>query len=188
MGYYPKLSGRAVFLSPVNEADAGLYTRWMNDLTVTVPLGNASMLFSLPKEKEMLASMVKEGYHFAIVKKGEDRLLGNCSLFNINHIHNTADLGIFIGEEDDCGKGYGGEALELLLSYGFKILNLNNIMLKLWSFNRRALRCYEKAGFHKFGVRSRAYLVNGVYHDEIYMEILREAFHSTFLDDMLPEG
>lgn len=184
--YFPKLKGRNIFLSPINETDSELYTKWMNDLHVTIALGNASLLFSLQKEKELLESLAREGYHFAIVKKDEERLLGNCSLFNISHIHNTADLGIFIGEEVDRSKGYGQEALTLLLSYGFKILNLNNIMLRLWSFNTRALKCYQKVGFRQCGIREQAYLVNGVYHDEIYMEILRNHFSSTILTDILP--
>lgn len=58
-----------------------------------------------------------------------------------------------IGEEENRNKGYGTETLKLLISYGFDYLNLNNIMLSVYSFNGNAISCYKKVGFKEIGRR-----------------------------------
>lgn len=185
--YFKKIEGDNVFLSPMNGDDFEVYTKWINDLTTSSCLGNSSVIYSLAKEKELLEGMVKNGHNFAIVLKEGEKLLGNASISNIKQIHRTAEVGLFIGDEENRGKGYGTEALELLLCYGFKILNLNNIMLKVFSFNTRAIKSYEKVGFKEFGKRTNSYFLNGTYHDEIYMEILATQFDSKKLDEKLPK-
>lgn len=188
MKYFRKMEGERLYLSPINMDDLEQYTAWMNDLYTTVRLGQASNAYSLISEKEILQKFIGEGHNYAIILKSNEMLIGNCSLFNINPIHRTAEVGIFIGDEKYRGQGYGAEALELLLAYGFKILNLNNIMLKVFSFNQRAIKSYEKVGFRIFGRRSQAYYVNGRYYDVIMMEALAQDFKSPLLDDVLPEA
>ena len=94
----------------------------------------------------------------------------------INHIHRTATLGIFIGEDKQWNQGYGTEAIKLLLDYGFRYLNLNNINLNVIEFNKRAQACYKKCGFKEIGKRRKANYTNGKYYDIISMDILAEEF------------
>ena len=117
------------------------------------------------------------GYNFAIVLKDSDKLIGNCSLEDMDLIHRNAVLGIFIGDEEERGKGYGKEAIKLLLEYGFNNLNLNNIMLNVYSFNTRAIKVYESLGFKKCGTRHKSHYFKGQYYDEIQMEILKEEYN-----------
>ena len=65
-----------------------------------------------------------------------------------------------IGNKDFWDRGYGTEAVRLLLRFGFLTLNLNNIRLTVHSFNERAIRCYEKCGFKRCG-----YWPDSWYHD-----------------------
>ncbi|NLY92043.1 MAG: GNAT family N-acetyltransferase [Firmicutes bacterium] len=187
MKYFKKLVGKRVYLSPINPDDAEIYTKWMNDLKISIPLGNASSLYSLPKEKEVLEELANEGYNFAIVELTTDRLLGNCSLFELDLIHRRAQLGIFLGEKEDWGKGFGTEAIQLLLEFGFKIIGLHNIMLKVFSFNKRAIEVYRKIGFTEIGRRTQSFQINNQWFDELYFQILSTEFKSTYLDDWLPE-
>lgn len=90
-------------------------------------------------------------------------------------------IGVFIGEEDNRSKGYGAEALKLLLDYGFNYINLNNIMLTVKSFNERAIKCYEKVGFKEFGRRRESYFLNGKYYDDVHMDILASEFKESFI-------
>lgn len=186
MKYFKKLEGSRLYLSPVNPEDVETYTRWINDLSVTVRLGSSREVFGLQREQGLLEDMVKEGQNFAIVRMNEDQLLGNCSLFAMDPIRRVAEVGIFLGDEEQRGQGYGTEALQLICEYGFKILNLNNIMLRVFEFNQPAIRCYEKAGFRVFGRRSQSYYMNDTYFDEIYMEMLRSDCKTTYLDAKLP--
>lgn len=90
-------------------------------------------------------------------------------------------VGIFIGEEENRSHGYGAEALKLLVEYGFRYLNLNNIMLTVKSFNERAIHCYKKVGFQEFGKRRKSYFLNGKYYDDVYMDILAEEFDGNYI-------
>ncbi|MDR0570367.1 MAG: GNAT family N-acetyltransferase [Clostridiales Family XIII bacterium] len=177
--YYPKLKGERVCLSPVSRDDAPVYARWMNDRGVTDFLGNTWMLLDVEKEKEILEGFLKDQYVFAIVKREGEELLGNINFFALNHVHRSAHCGLFIGEPERRGLGYGREALELLLGFGFGALNLNNVMLEVFSFNKAAIACYEAVGFKRIGARRQAYFLDGVYHDEIYMDILADEFRQS---------
>ena len=98
------------------------------------------------------------------------------SLDGFNFTDRSAVLGIFIGDDSNRGKGYGKEAIKLLLEYGFNNLNLNNIMLSVYSFNKRAIKVYESLGFKKFGTRHKSHYFKGKFYDEIQMEILKEEY------------
>lgn len=191
MDYFKKVVGKKVYLSPINpgdEEDIKKYARWMNDLSVSIGLGVAHSTHDLKSEKEFIEDMVKQGHIYAIVLVENDELIGNCSLFDLDHVNRTAGMGLFIGEQYCRYKGYGTEAVQLLVEYGLRILNLNNIMLKVFEFNKPAIRCYEKAGFSVFGRRTKSCLVSGKYYDEIYMEMRAGDPGTTFLDQTLKNG
>ncbi|MDD4797754.1 MAG: GNAT family protein [Eubacteriales bacterium] len=172
MKYYKKLIGRNIYLSPMRIEDAETYTKWLNDLSVTENLGSSHHLISVPGEQEWIRNNA-QGTQFAIVKAENDELIGNCGFHNINQMRQCAEVGIFIGDEENRSNGYGSEAMTLLVDFGFHYLNLNNIMLKVFSFNQRAVNCYKKVGFKEIGRRRQTYYLKGNYCDEILMDIIR---------------
>ena len=64
-----------------------------------------------------------------------------------------------------------------MLDYSFNNLNLNNIILKVYSFNKKAIKLYESLGFKKFGVRHKTYYFKGEFYDEIYLEVLKDEYN-----------
>ncbi|WP_027339748.1 GNAT family N-acetyltransferase [Halonatronum saccharophilum] len=182
MKYFKKIVGERVYLSPMNPNDVEKYTKWINDLEVSINLGNPAQIYSLGKEKELLEELSKEGNNLAIVDLERDELIGNCGLMNINQINRTAELGIFIGDKGYWSKGFGREAINLLLDYGFNLLNLNNILLKVYSFNKRAIKCYKRCGFKEIGRRREAYILGNKRYDFIYMDILASEFKGKITD------
>lgn len=175
MKYFKKIEGEKVYLSPMNLEDIEKYVKWMNDFSTTDGLGSSSKVTTFESEKSWLINnMDKKEQQFAIVLKETDKLIGNCGFCDINHLHQKGEVGLFIGEEENRSKGYGTEALSLLVEYGFNYLNLKNIMLKVFSFNKRAIKSYEKVGFKVFGKRTEVYYLNGKWYDEYFMEILRK--------------
>ena len=176
MKYFKKIVGERLYLSPINSEDLETYVKWMNDIEVAKYIKQNTNLISLEAEKEYLEKASQEKYNFAIVLNDNDELIGNISLSKLDSINKTAELGIFIGEENNKSKGFGTEAIKLLLDYGFNQLNLNNIMLKLIGFNERALKCYKKTGFKQFGVWKESLYFNGTYYDEIFMNVLKKDF------------
>lgn len=141
--YFRRVQGPSVYLSPINPEDYPRYTLWLNDPEIAVNLGMEKVP-SLLTEREIVEKMAREPNHFAIVRQEDDALLGNASLMNVDHKHRHAVCGLFIGARENLSRGYGSQALALLAAYGFDELNLHNLMLNVYAFNARAIRCYEK--------------------------------------------
>ncbi len=174
--YFKKMIGKKCYLSTIDLDDAPAFTGWMSDYDVTKYLAEAPSCYPLQAEREALDRLSRE-HNYCIVDLETDSLLGICGFMNLNHLNQTAEVGIFIGNKDYWGRGYGGEALSLLVKYGFEVLNFHNIMLQVVSFNERAIRCYERIGFKTFGVRKEAVLREGRRHDKVYMEMTRSDFN-----------
>ena len=172
MRYFKKITGERIYLSPINHEDFEIYTKWMNDYDVSSNLGNYWQMISLKNEQKLLEDFTAEGSNYAIVLAQGDKLLGNIGLMEISQINRSATVGIFIGEAEYRGKGYGSEAMRLILDYGFKTLNLHNIMLNAHSDNEQGIACYKKVGFKEFGRRREAKFKDGKYVDVVHMEIL----------------
>jgi RimJ/RimL family protein N-acetyltransferase len=177
MAYYRKLKGDAVYLSPMNPDDAAVYAKWLNDGRVADTLGVAYELLSDAKEKKFLEDADAGGdYHFAVVRSEDDVLLGNASLFNINRNYRSMETGLFIGDAENWGKGYGKEALRLILGFAFSTINAHRVFLRAHSDNERALKCYESVGFKECGRARDGVFKCGGYFDMVYMDILETEF------------
>jgi RimJ/RimL family protein N-acetyltransferase len=122
---------------------------------------------------------------FTIYETGIWRALGFCVLREIDQHHGTAEFGITIGDRENRGKGYGTEAVKLLLDLAFTGLGLRNIQLQVYEFNHGAVRAYERAGFKEIGRRRGAYLMGGRHWDVVYMDCVSEEFESPVLSRIL---
>lgn len=181
MKYFKKLLGDRIYLSPRSIEDAEEFTEWMNDFQVTDYLGRSGELMSLEGERRYLQDGYNPQATFSIITLDEDKLIGTVGLERINNTHRTATLGIFIGDKDYLSKGYGTEAIKLLLDYGFNYMNLHSVKLELMSFNLRALKCYKKCGFKEVGRIREHRFINGKYYDIILMDILRSEFTESYI-------
>ena len=177
MNYLKKLVGERIYLSPRRTEDLEKYTEWMNDFEVTDYIGRSHQIMTIEAEKKYLEENINEEAVFAIVDIEKNKLIGTIGLNKVNHFKRTATLGIFIGDKDYRNKGYGTEAIKLILDYGFNYLNLNNINLDLLEVNERAFACYKKCGFKEYGRRRKCRFVDGKYYDLIEMDILNEEFN-----------
>jgi RimJ/RimL family protein N-acetyltransferase len=171
--------GERVRLRAIEREDVPRFVRWFNDPEVRQFLTMYRPLSRAEEERwvESLASR-REDIVLAIEVRAGDQWvhIGNVGLHRIDWKNRTATLGIVIGEREYWGKGYGTEAVRTMLRYAFEELGLNRVELETYSFNPRAIRCYEKAGFKREGVRRQALYRNGKFHDVILMGILRDEF------------
>ncbi len=183
MSHVPKLVGERCYLAPVEASDAELWTRWLNDLEVALPLGDeAYAALTLEGERRDVAEIAARAEPvFTIVERESDRAIGRCLLFNVNKTDRWAMAGIFIGEKDCRGRGLGTEAMRLLLDYAFNLLNLHSVMLGVFDFNARAIASYRSIGFREIGRRRDARLIAGEWHDEVLMDIVAEEFESPYV-------
>ncbi|XTR36995.1 GNAT family N-acetyltransferase [Paraclostridium tenue] len=183
--YLKKLIGNKIYLSPIDKNDYPKYTKWINDMEVSLGMTFANMLIDEESEKNALERLAKEQFNFAIILKENDEVIGNVGFPKLDYINRTGEVGIFIGDKNYWGNGYGKEALELLLDFGFNLLNLNNIYLRVYSFNTQAIRCYKKIGFKEAGRLREAKIIGGNKYDELYMDILAKEFKSPYVLSIL---
>lgn len=182
-----KLKGNKIYLGPINETYIPTLLKWMNDLDVTKYLTTSNMNLSEEAEKKWLKKIKGDDsfHYYGIFLNNTDKLIGGISFHDINQVQRSATLGIVIGEKDEWSKGYGTEAIKLMLDYAFNILNLNNVFLSVYDFNNRAQKCYEKSGFKLIGRRRKSRFLAGKYYDEIYMDILAKDFKHSKLKNLI---
>ncbi|MCA0457910.1 MAG: GNAT family N-acetyltransferase [Chloroflexi bacterium] len=102
------------------------------------------------------------------------KYIGHCGLHNIDQTARSCELGIEIGDSDYWGKGYGREAVKLLLDYAFKHMHMNRVWLNTHSENERAIRCYRACGFVEEGRLRQHLWLNGRYVDRVIMGVLKD--------------
>ena len=174
--YFKKLVGKKCYLSPIDVNDAEILTEWLNDMEVLVRIDPYAAVNSLENEKTLLENLSKD-HNYSIIDLETNEIIGYCVFMDIENINQTAEVGIFIGNKKFWNKGYGTEALSLLIDYGFRALNLHNIMLKVFEFNKAAIKSYEKIGFKRIGKRREALHRNLEKHNVIFMDILQKEFY-----------
>jgi RimJ/RimL family protein N-acetyltransferase len=169
--------GKHLRLRGVERSDIPRFFEWLNDPEVTEGLSLYLPMSMTDEEKwfERLAKTEQAEKPLSIeIKDGDGwRLIGNSGIFNLEWPNRSAEFGIFIGDKSLWNKGYGTEAVELILKHGFETLNLNRIYLRVYSTNPGARRSYEKAGFVTEGTLREAVYKHGKYADIHIMSVLR---------------
>lgn len=172
---------RIRFRAPERD-DLSTFVNWINDPEVRAGL-SLFLPMSMAQEERWYDDMIKrpvEEHPLSIeTKKGEDWIIiGNIGLFGFDSIARSAEAGILIGDRNYWNKGYGTDAMKLLLKHGFETLNLNRIFLRVYEDNPRAIRCYEKVGFQHEGRMRQARFASGKFVDILFMGILCEEWKS----------
>jgi RimJ/RimL family protein N-acetyltransferase len=173
----PHMIGKNVMLREYRQEDFPQIRKWVNDRASTEYL---SAIFWFPQSEtdtsDFLSRMMRSAPNaacFVIADAKDESYLGQLDIFEINWKLRIGKLGMVIGSDEKRGKGYGTEALSLMLDYAFGILGLERLELEVYAENKRAVRCYEKAGFVREGVRRCAAMVNGEYADVIMMSVIK---------------
>ena len=150
-------TGERIFLRPLEVEDAPLLQVWLNDPENHQYLARFRPI-SGPEERRWLETLHErtEDHVFGVALRDGERLIGTCGLHGAALPNRRAQLGIAIGVAEFQGKGYGAEAIRLLLRYGFETLNLHRVGLDVYENNARGIRCYEKVGFRREGTRREA--------------------------------
>ncbi len=162
--------------------DIPTFVRWFNDPEVRRYLMMYGPM-SRAQEEQWFERMLgrTDEFLFAIeaaVAHGWTHI-GNLGLHRVDWKNRTATLGMVLGEKEYWGKGYGTDAGSVVLRFAFHELNLHRVELETYSFNPRAMRCYEKLGFIQEGVRRKALYREGQYHDVHTLGLLRDEYESS---------
>lgn len=147
----------------------------MNDETLTATLAQRYPV-SLAQEAdwvERAARRLDPSQLSLAICLEDGRHIGNCGLESIDRDNRTATLGIFIGESDCRGKGFGEDAVRALCRYAFEELDLRKIRLDVYAVNPEAEKTYTRVGFQREGLLREESFRQGKSVDVIRMGLLK---------------
>jgi RimJ/RimL family protein N-acetyltransferase len=164
-------------LAPIAFADVPMLWKWINcrsDVLLNAPYKPVS-----ERQQQMWFEKIQERHDtmmFGIRLIKSQQLIGSCQLHSISAVHRSGELQMRLGGAGYRGKGYGSEALALLLAIAFDDVNLQRVYLHVFATNQPAICLYEKQGFVQEGILRKAAYINGEYLDVIVMGILRSEY------------
>jgi len=165
---------------PIEREDLKLLHKWENDFELMMysrskPLNCVSLTQLESQYEEWMKD--KDKIRFIVELSTKSKPIGTAIIRkeewgNIR----AADIGVYIGEKELWGKGYGKQITVALLEMCFIFLNMERC--EAWSveYNKRAHKTLEKCGFKKGGVMRKTVLVNGRKWDSYHFDILREEY------------
>lgn len=176
-------NGEMVRLRPPEREDLPLFVEWLSnpDLRKFVTIRYISLGLEEQWYERLLEStgkMPPGRVHFVIEAIDSAQPIGVISLENINWCDRASEVGIIVGDQAFWGKGYGTDAMRVLLRVGFDWYNLHRIDLRVIADNERAIRSYEKCGYQHEGRMREAMFVGGEHKDVLLMSMLEDEFRS----------
>jgi diamine N-acetyltransferase len=168
------MRGEKVGLGPLRPELLDTYERWLNDFDLLSMMDR--------RFRPLTADWIRTWYErqsratadslvFTIWDVETMTPVGNIALQDIDSRTRTAEFGIFIAEPEFRGEGRGTEATRLLLRFAFDTLALENIVLRVFEYNQRAISVYERVGFQLIGRRRGAQRRHGQRWDILLMDI-----------------
>lgn len=126
------------------------YLDMINDIEVQRFISHDRKTYSYDGEVEWIKSNLENNaFAFSMIEKDTNEFIGNIEVRGIKD--GVGELGIAITSSKQ-DKHYGQEAIKRFIEYSFENLDINDLELNVYSFNPRAIKCYEKCGFVKDGV------------------------------------
>lgn len=173
------IEGDKVYLREITYEDTPLVVKWRNNKRVRNNFIYREV-FTEDIHNNWMKNKVETGEVVQLIicdKAGADqgdakseKPVGSVYLRDIDMDEKTAEYGIFIGEDDAMGHGFGNEAADLMCRYAAKELGLKKLILRVFTDNTAARKSYEHAGFVKTKDMPAVICSDGASGDMILME------------------
>lgn len=170
-----KLQTEKVFLSPILEEDLDRFVAFMNEEEMTLFTGTFQGVYGREEERAYFHKG-GSGVQLAIHDQKSGETIGLVEYLDIDEVNRSAEIGISIGDRNFRSKGYGRDAMALMLDYGFGFLNLHSVNLTVMASNERARRLYQSLGFQEAGRLREHRFSCGGYEDILLMDLLRSEY------------
>jgi RimJ/RimL family protein N-acetyltransferase len=172
--FAPIFKGKLVRLAAPQPEDSEYFAAWSQDDEYMRLLDDDPVRPMAPANFVDFGTPNPSAYYFHLRTLADDTLIGFVVLFNIKWSNQSAEMAIGIGVPEYRGKGYGSDALRLILNYAFSELNLYRVALTVIDYNTEAVRAYERVGFVREGVKRHAIQRGGQRFDMICYSLLRD--------------
>jgi len=170
------LRGDLVALRPVRREELPTLYAWRQDLDLLawtdtepwVPLSYEE--WSRRRDEQTSATVALFGVQEGVAQDG--RLVGTCELWGIDEYNRNAHIGIKLGAESDRGKGFGRDALAVLVRYAFRYRGLHRLQLETFAHNTAMRHCAEHVGFTEEGRLRESGWAAGRFGDDVVYGLL----------------
>lgn len=174
------LKGQHMYLRALEPNDLEFVYEIENDETIW-EISNTQTPYSKFLLQQYLNNAHKDIYEVKqlrlVISSYEDKALGLIDLFDFDFKNKRAGIGILIKNENDRTKGYGSEALKLLVSYSFNKLNLHQLYCNISEDNEASLHLFKTMGFEIIGLKKDWNLINKNYKNEYLLQLLNSDVH-----------
>ncbi len=172
------LTGTTIYLRALEPEDLDFIHGVENDERIW-EVSNTQTPYSKYLIKQYLANAHQDIYEakqlrLVICELNTTKAVGLIDLFDFDPRNHRAGIGILIKNTADRNRGFGKEALELLIKYSFQKLNLKQIYANIDTKNEASLRLFATFGFEKIGIKKDWNLVRGHYRDELMMQLINQ--------------
>ena len=150
--------------------------RWHNDSELYRTLIGHHRYVDEATERAWLQKRIKArdgSLSLAICLIEGEQHIGNIYLNELDRVVRMAELGIFIGEPTERGKRYGTEAVSLLVTHAFAVMDLQRVYLRVLADNEAAIRAYQSCGFEVEGRLRRHSSKEGTFKDVLVMGLCK---------------
>ncbi len=176
--------GKRVTLRPFQPEDLPTLRTWHDDADVIRYWGDRSPILPAHAFEADIApngrfTRFEEDGYFCICDE-TGRAIGRVEYEGFRLPNRSAELSILIGEKDAWSKGYGTEAIILMLDWLFNDRSLHRIWLEVYATNTRAQRSYEKVGFVREGTLRDRWLMGGQWNDAHVYSMLRREYNARY--------
>lgn len=167
-----EIRGKKVILRGQKAEDAGFFAYWFNQPEVMFQCGFTEFTDEEREKTRISVDHKTEDSAWFTITDLEGRIIGETGLLRMFPAWHQTDLTIIIPDPKMQHKGYGTEAIRILLDLAFEKYEMHRVSIGVVALNTNALAFYRKIGFKKEGILEEAYYYNNEYSDFIMMRIL----------------
>ena len=176
--------GKKTQLRAIEKEDMVIFQKWMNDPLLTIWLGPRFPI-SLDEQnrwyEKLITDTSKRKY---LIENLEGKPIGVVSLMALDLKNRCSEFGIYLGEQEAIGKGFGKDASMTLINFAFSEVGLNRLYLYVLEENNRAIKSFEECGFRKEAVLRENVFFNRIFHNQLIMGMLKNEFNYDYFNEI----
>lgn len=174
------LRGKKIGLRAIEEEELKILLDWRNNPEYRQYFREYRELNMVQQKEWFFSKAIKDNstLMFSIIELKTNKIVGVCGLCYINWVNGSADLSLYIGEnncyiDDD---GFAEESCKLLFKYAFNELRLNRIWTEIYIIDKKKIELYKKLKMNIDGTLRESYFYNGEFIDSYIFSILKDEF------------
>lgn len=176
------LKGKKIYLRALEMEDMDFMFSLVNNQEFAYWEGKNEFPISSKQQREWFEKNFKTGYRFIICENGSDERMGYISFKITDDISRKGLLALKLVEVAR-GKKIGTDSLKTITSFLFNKANLNRLYTHIIAYNKASLALFEKCGWKVEGIERQGIYMNGKYHDNVLLAVLKENYSSIENDD-----